>query len=128
MIDFDKAASERYTELYAHFKEPLLAMEDYWWNEFYTDEIRQWFDDNIEGLKEAQPDNYASNLALAQALDLDVVQTFGVSSVTELSTYCTSIVARGNDGVITHVRNLDFKDTKVMKQLIYEAVLVKDGV
>jgi hypothetical protein len=36
-------------------------------------------------------------------------------------------VARGDSGQITHVRNLDFSYTEVMKTLIYTANLVKDG-
>ena len=103
-------------------------MEDYWWKYFYSDTIKQWFADNIEELKEVQPDAYEFSLALAELLDLDVVQTFAVSSITELSTYCTSIVARDTDNQIAHVRNLDFNNTKIMKQLVFEAILVKDGV
>ena len=60
-------------------------------------------------------------------LSLDVAQTFAVNSITEISTYCTSIVARTEDGLITHVRNLDFKPVDKMKHLIYEQVMVKDG-
>ena len=48
-------------------------MEDYWWNEFYSPEIRKWFTDNIDGLKNAQSDAYEANLALAEYLGLDVV-------------------------------------------------------
>ena len=73
MVDHDKPASERYSEVYAHFKPVLLKMEDYWWNEFYTPEIRKWFTDNIDGLKNAQSDAYEANLALAEYLGLDVV-------------------------------------------------------
>jgi len=32
VIDFDKEPSERYLELYNHFKEPLIEMENYWFN------------------------------------------------------------------------------------------------
>lgn len=50
-----------------------------------------------------------------------------VNAITEYSTYCTSIVARNADNQVSHVRNLDFGATSLMKQLIYEAILVKDG-
>lgn len=56
-----------------------------------------------------------------------MIQTFGVSAITELSTYCTSIVAKNHNNEIAHVRNLDFGDTDVMKELVYEQVLIKDG-
>ena len=83
-------------------------------------------------------------MALADTLGLEVAQTFGVSSIADLATFCTSIVAkvplnnannssstmlsdRSNHGII-HVRNLDFYSTQVMKTLLYEAIMVKDGV
>ena len=53
-------------------------------------------------------------------LDLELEQTIAVDSITEISTYCTSIVARTEEGLITHVRNLDFKPVDKMKTLIYE--------
>lgn len=65
---------------------------------------------------------------LAEIIGIPVVQTVTVNMITEFSTYCTSIVARNERNEITHVRNLDFGFTTVMKRLVYEAVLTKDGV
>lgn len=64
---------------------------------------------------------------LAQVLNLTTLQTVTVNSISEYSTFCTSIVARTTDGLIAHVRNLDFDYTSVMKNLVYIAVLHKDG-
>ena len=64
---------------------------------------------------------------LAEVLGLTVEQTVSVNSISEYSTFCTSIVARDPNGLISHVRNLDFDYTTVMKQLVYQAVLRKDG-
>ena len=50
-----------------------------------------------------------------------------MSQITEFSTFCTSIVARTVENKIAHVRNLDFGLTNLMKRLVYDAVLVKDG-
>ena len=36
-------------------------------------------------------------------------------------------MARDSDGLIAHVRNLDFDYTAVMKLLVYESVMYKDG-
>jgi len=60
-------------------------------------------------------------------LGLDVMQTLTVNSITEYSTYCTSIVARNQNNEVAHVRNLDFGATEMMAKLMYTAVLVKDG-
>ena len=126
-IDFDLAADERFHDVFVNFEPQLRDMLDYWWNQFYSDKERAWFRSNIDELKQAQPDAYSTNLALADFLGLEVAQTFAVSSITEVSTYCTSIVARNSEDQIAHVRNLDFKYTDVMKQLVYEAHLIKDG-
>ena len=127
IIDFDVPAKERYIELYTHFKPHLAEMEDFWWNQLYDEDLRQWFRDNIDELKVVQPDAYGHAEVLAELLDLDVAQTFGVSAITEVSTFCTSIIARNLNDEITHVRNLDFWHTDVMKELIYEAQLYADG-
>ena len=91
-------ASERYTEVFTYFKPLLADMEDYWWNTFYSPEAKFWFRHNLEGLKKSQPDAYAHNQALADFLGLELAQTYAVSSITEVSTYCTSIVARNTEG------------------------------
>ena len=70
---------------------------------------------------------YEFNEVLSDVIGLDVLQTVTVSSITEVSTYCTSIVARDVNGVISHARNLDFRNTDTMKKLVYEAVIIKDG-
>ena len=66
-------------------------------------------------------------MALASILGLPVAQTMGVSMVADHATFCTSIVARNRLGEISHVRNLDFYFTELAEDLIYEAILVKDG-
>ena len=52
-LDFDKTAAERYTELFTYFKEPLLEMEDYWYNDWFPDYYKDWFRDNLDALKVA---------------------------------------------------------------------------
>lgn len=101
-------------------------MEDYFYHVIPL-EFKDFFGDNEEAFQRAQPDVYDAMKALADILDLDVKQTLAVNAITEFSTYCTSIVARTEDGLISHVRNLDFDYTSVMKTLIYDAILVKDG-
>jgi penicillin V acylase-like amidase (Ntn superfamily) len=48
--------------------------------------------------------------------------------IVELSTFCTSIVARNSKREVVHVRNLDFGNTENMKQLVVETIMIKDGV
>lgn len=66
-------------------------------------------------------------VSLSQEIERPLEQVLTVNSVTEISTYCTSIVARTLEGGISHVRNLDFGATALMTKLVYEQVLVRDG-
>jgi penicillin V acylase-like amidase (Ntn superfamily) len=66
--------------------------------------------------------------SLAKILGIPASQTCLVNMIVEISTFCTSIVARNDKREIVHVRNLDFGNTANMKQLVVETVLVKDGV
>ena len=99
-------------------------MEDFYWNTVYTEEIRQWYRDNIDGLRQSQPDAYDFSLALADMLGLEVAQTFAVSNVAETATFCTSIVARNARNEIVHARNIDFWYTEHMKKLVFTSVIV----
>ena len=127
-IDFDLPASQRYQEVYHHFGETIAHMEDYFYESlppvmraFYADP------DNMLAFRQAQPDVYEAMVALSEVINRNITQTVTVNQITEFSTYCTSIVARNEAGEISHVRNLDFSATALMKQLVYVAVLVKDG-
>ena len=81
----------------------------------------------MELYKHAQPDTYLAMVRLAEVTGLSIVQTVTVNQISEFSTYCTSIVARNERGEISHVRNLDFSATTLMKQLVYEAIYVQKG-
>ena len=94
-------------------------MENTIYNSMDVD-YQQFFKDNELKLKESQPEVYEACETLANLLGLDIAQTLAVNSITEISTYCTSIVARTDSGEITHVRNLDFHPTSLMKQVIFE--------
>ena len=125
-VDFDEPADTRYNEIWNHFKDGIISMEDYFY-ESIPPEGRDFFVNNEKEFARAQPDVYAAMVALAEITGLSRYQTLAVNSITEFSTYCTSIVARTPTGEITHVRNLDFAATEMMKELVYEAILVKDG-
>ena len=126
-VDFDQPASTRYNEIFNDFREPLLEMEQYWYS-VIPDYAQNIIKDNMDLYMLAQPENYATLDSLAKILDLPVYQTVLVNMIVELSTFCTSIVARNDQGEIVHVRNLDFGDTANMKQLVVEVAFVKDGV
>jgi hypothetical protein len=115
--------------MYEYFKDDLLLMENYWYNEI-SEPMRDFYlqGNNLEEYQEASPDAYWALANLAAVLKIDRVKTITVNAITEYSTYCTSIVARNENNEIAHVRNLDFSATELMSKLIYIQVMVKDGV
>jgi len=125
-IDYDLPAGKRFAEVYEYFKEPLSSMVDYFY-ETISPEYQQWFIDNEAGLKKSQPDVYAEMANMAEIVGQPLIKTLTVNSITEFSTFCTSIVAKTPDNEISHVRNLDFGFTDTMKELVYMAYLIKDG-
>lgn len=92
-------------------------------NLFYADiptEFKSVFvGDNLALFKEAQPDTYDAMESLANITGLPIEQTCAVNAIVEISTYCTSILAKTLDNDIVHVRNLDFGHRPVMQKLVH---------
>jgi len=72
VVDFDRPASERYVEIYEHFKEDIVKME----NVFYktiNDKYRSVFvGENLEKFKAAQPDTYDAMASLSKVTGLPI--------------------------------------------------------
>ena len=65
--------------------------------------------------------------SLAQKIGLETYQTFFVNSIVDFSSFCTSIVARMENGTIIHARNLDFDFPDVLDKLVYLALYKVNG-
>lgn len=68
---------------------------------------------------------------MSQIVGPDQVQTYDallVNSIVDFFSYCTSIIARMENGTIIHARNLDFDYPETMKKLVYIAEYYKDGI
>lgn len=126
-IDFDQPASIRYNHVFNDFIEPLLDMENYWYSTIPA-ESKAIIENNLAEYAAAHPDNFATMQSLATILGLPVQQTVMVNLITELHTFCTSIVTRNTKNEVAHVRNLDFGDTANMQRLVIEASFIKGGV
>ena len=65
-----------------------------------------------------------------EALDTDQVSLpdlLVVNTIYELEAWCTSIVARTEDGTIIHSRNLDFGEADSLRDVTFHATFRKDG-
>ena len=67
-------------------------------------------------------------VSLTKITGLAIEQTLAVNSIVEVSTYCTSILAKTKEGDVVHVRNLDFGYANLMRKLVHYEHLVKGGV
>lgn len=57
--------------------------------------------------------------------DLTLGQLFAFNTLYEISSYCSSIVARMKDGTIIHGRNLDFYHPELLKKVTYNVKFVR---
>lgn len=65
--------------------------------------------------------------SLASIIEMETYQTIFVNSVVDFSSFCTSIVARMENGTIIHARNLDFDFPSILNQLVYIALYKVNG-
>lgn len=54
-------------------------------------------------------------------------ETLLVNSIVDFSSWCTSVVARMENGTVIHARNLDFDYPSLMVKLVYKALIKKGG-
>lgn len=126
VLDFDEHPSTRYNEMFLHFKEQLIKMENLF---FYSvaPNYREVFKQKTPLFEEKNPEAYYSMEALANITGLELYQTLLVNSIVDFSAWCTSIVARMENGTIIHARNLDFDFPSIMEKMVYRALIKKDG-
>lgn len=74
VIDFDLPANIRYDQMYHHFKDELIEMENYWYS-VINPSLRDFYalGDNLERFQQANPDVYEAMARLAEVLDLNVL-------------------------------------------------------
>ncbi|TNV77093.1 hypothetical protein FGO68_gene7739 [Halteria grandinella] len=125
-LDFDEHPSTRYTALFTHYKAQLLQMETMFLHSV-APQYRDEFKEKAPLFKDHNPEAYYSMEALAQIIGMETHETLLVNSIVDFSSWCTSIVARMENGTIIHARNLDFDYPSMMVHLVYKALIKKDG-
>ena len=73
------------------------------------------------------PEAFYAMESLSKITGIPVWQTLLVNSIVDFSSFCTSIVARMQNGTIIHARNLDFDFPDMMQTLVYKAYIMKNG-
>ena len=68
-LDFDQPAKVRYNDVWHHFKDDIIEMENYFYN-VIPEEERLFFFFNESEFEEAQPDVYDAMVSLAEIAGL----------------------------------------------------------
>ncbi len=90
-------------------------------------QYREIFQKSEDRFLQANPEAFYAMESLAKIIDRPVWQTLMVNSIVDFSSFCTSIVARMENGTIIHGRNLDFDFPTIMENLVYKAYIKKGG-
>lgn len=64
---------------------------------------------------------------IADGMEIDKDVAIAINFVYELTSFCTSSIAKLTDGTIVHSRNLDFNFPEETKKITYEAHYIKGG-
>ena len=88
---------------------------------------QDFFKNNLDQFKTVNPHVYYAMESLAKILDLETYQTIFVNSIVDFSSFCTSIVARMQNGTLIHARNLDFDFPVLLHRLVYIAYYKVNG-
>lgn len=107
--------------MFNHFKDHILEMETMFIHSL-SPKYQEEFRINVDKFRVVNPHVYYSMESLAKVIGLETYQTIFVNSVVDFSSFCTSIVARMQNGTIIHARNLDFDFPTILNKLVYVAL------
>ena len=63
-------------------------------------------------IKFTNPEHFEELAGVSEALGIDMLTPIIISYFTEIQAFCTSTVARLNNGTLIHLRNLDYDMVK----------------
>lgn len=109
VINLDLPPAERYTPLGKHFSkkdyDPILA----YINHMIPEKFQPLIPILAEGLEQFVPAEFAGEIqGISKTFGVDLHQVVILNLMYEVSAYCTSIVARHENGTVFHGRNLDY--------------------
>lgn len=125
-LDFDEPASTRYNQLFLHFNSSILEMETMFLHSV-APKYREVFRQRQEWFQRTNPEAFDAMRSLASIIGMQTHETLLVNSIVDFSSWCTSIVARMENGTVIHARNLDFDFPSLMTKLVYRALIKKGG-
>ena len=128
-IDLDQHPNLRFKQVAIHFRPQILAT--------FNTIISQVPEAVVSGFEYtawlwdiSQHEKYQEIKGIVQALDdpqITLPKTILINSLYELEAWCTSIIARQQDGTIIHSRNLDFDNASLMREITFQAKFVRGG-
>ena len=85
------------------------------------------FKENESKFQELNPHAYEALTAMTKITETELSVALMINSIADIVTFCTSIVARMQNGTIIHARNLDFDPPQLLNKLIYKALYKKNN-
>jgi hypothetical protein len=122
-IDLSLPPQQRFVHVAKHYSKELVAVIDYVEAEigFFGALVAQfvWGFDLL--IPPFQPDRYNEIKGFMGAIGVPLWKGMAMNYIYEYGAWCTSIVARQEDGTIIHGRNLDFPLTPFLRNMTYKA-------
>uniref|UniRef100_A0A1I7ZM70 Acid ceramidase n=1 Tax=Steinernema glaseri TaxID=37863 RepID=A0A1I7ZM70_9BILA len=142
-IDLDKPASERWTEVAAHYSQEIKALIDVVKGlilPIFPDAM-QFVDTLFADMNDMMPQPYRDEMInIAEAADVPLGEIVMYNIFYEIFTVCTSIIAQDPRGHLIHARNLDFglfmgwngtshewEVSSVLRRMVINVNWIKDG-
>ena len=122
-INLDAPAAERFTGPVRDMRGYVKTVyEQYLFNFEHTFKITEMFQDLVDyGIWWQERERYLEMDGIARELSLPTKKVVLVNYIFEFVTYCTSLVAKQQDGTLMHLRILDFGPTEDLKNITYIA-------
>jgi hypothetical protein len=119
-INLDNAPEDRFHDPVMHFKPQISKLlKEY--EPFFPSEILATFNYMDWLIQWYHPERYSEIAGIAKIIEADTHVVLMVNYVYEFESFCTSLIAKQEDGLLIHMRNLDFVFPDETRNLTYVA-------
>lgn len=126
-VNLDAPAEKRWTNImrdftkYVPFMLNFLKQEVPWYVFSLAEKVALYVDKLFE-------EPYPSELkSVAEGINITLAEIIMMNVAYDLSAFCTSIVAKDNNGIIYHGRNLDYQHADSLKNLTIHVDFQRNG-
>ena len=126
-INLDDPPSQGFNEPTKHFAPAIMKLMEFY-ESLLLPRVNEVFRVSVDySTWFAQKEKYQELDGIAKALGIETRRIVVVNFVYEYVTFCTSLIARQTDGLIMHMRMLDFAAPALSKNATYMAQFYRGG-